>query len=104
MNSTFGGTEPLHAETGTITLHPEDAQIRNIASGDPVRVFNDRGEAFLSAQVATDVRPGVAATPSVRWPSASPNGRNVNALVSERLTDLGGGATFYSCLVQIEHA
>jgi hypothetical protein len=26
----------------------------------------------------------------------------VNALTSERLTDIGGGATFYSTLVEIE--
>ena len=104
MNSTFGGTGPLNQETGTVTLHPDDAHSRNIQPGDELRIFNDRGHAFLRAHVAADVRPGVAATAAVRWPGASPNGRNVNALVSERLTDLGGGATFYSCLVQIEHA
>jgi hypothetical protein len=32
----------------------------------------------------------------------SPDSRNVNALTSERLTDKGGGATFYSCLVQVQ--
>jgi anaerobic selenocysteine-containing dehydrogenase len=32
----------------------------------------------------------------------SPDGLNVNALTSDRLTDLGGGATFYSCLVEVE--
>jgi hypothetical protein len=26
----------------------------------------------------------------------------VNALTSERLTDIGGGATFYSTLVEVE--
>jgi len=26
----------------------------------------------------------------------------VNAVTSERLTDYGGGATFYSCLVEVE--
>jgi hypothetical protein len=28
----------------------------------------------------------------------------VNALTSERLTDLGAGATFYSTLVEVERA
>ena len=40
--------------------------------------------------------------PSTRWASKSPAFRNVNALTSERLTDQGGGPTFYSCLVQVE--
>ena len=34
--------------------------------------------------------------------SARPDRRNVNALTSERLTDTGGGPTFYSCLVEVE--
>jgi hypothetical protein len=38
----------------------------------------------------------------VRWAKRSPEQRNVNALTSERLTDAGGGPTFYSCMVQVE--
>jgi len=102
MNSTFGGTPALNAETARLTVHPEDASKRHIAPGDRLRVFNQRGEAFLQASVSLEVRPGVVATPSVRWAGASSNGRNINALVSERLTDIGGGPTFYSCLVEIE--
>jgi len=102
MNSTFGGTAALNAETAALTVHPADAASRNIASGDRLRIYNERGEAFLFAHVAHEVMPGVVATPSVRWAGASPNGRNINALVSERLTDIGGGPTFYSCLVEIE--
>ena len=48
------------------------------------------------------VPPGVVAAPSVRWARRSPAGRNVNALTSDRLTDHGGGPTFYSCLVEVE--
>jgi anaerobic selenocysteine-containing dehydrogenase len=44
----------------------------------------------------------VVSAPSVRWPKNAPNGRGINALTSERLTDQGGGPTFYSCLVQVE--
>ncbi len=96
MNSTFGETPEMREETGTVSLHPEDAHLRGIEQDNLVRIYNDRGEAVLRAMVQPDVRPGVAAAPSVRW------GGNVNTLVSERLTDIGGGPTFYSCLVQIE--
>ncbi|MDQ6675831.1 MAG: molybdopterin-dependent oxidoreductase [Acidobacteriota bacterium] len=106
MNSTFGYNPALDAETACLAIHPEDALPRGIQTGDSVRVFNDRGECFLHAKVAPrsapEVRRGVVATPSVRWLGTSANGRTVNALVSERLTDIGGGPTFYSCLVEIE--
>lgn len=36
------------------------------------------------------------------WAKLHPGGTNVNALTSERLTDIGGGATFYSVLVEVE--
>jgi hypothetical protein len=35
-------------------------------------------------------------------PRFSPGGRNINVLTSDRLTDMGGGATFYSALVEVE--
>jgi anaerobic selenocysteine-containing dehydrogenase len=44
----------------------------------------------------------VVSVPAVRWGKRAPDGRNANALTSERLTDAGGGATFYSCLVEVE--
>jgi hypothetical protein len=34
----------------------------------------------------------------------SDRGLNINVLTSARLTDLGGGATFYSTLVEVERA
>jgi anaerobic selenocysteine-containing dehydrogenase len=85
-----------------MTMHASDAGTRGIATGDQVRLFNDRGSCLLMAQVAGDVPPGVVCAPSTRWAKKSPIFRNVNALTSERLTDQGGGATFYSCLVQVE--
>ena len=36
------------------------------------------------------------------WAKLSENGININVLTSARLTDLGGGATFYSTLVEVE--
>jgi anaerobic selenocysteine-containing dehydrogenase len=57
---------------------------------------------LLTAEVDVAVRQGVVAAPSVRWPRMAEDGCNVNFLTSERLTDIGGGATLYSCLVQVE--
>jgi hypothetical protein len=35
------------------------------------------------------------------WAKLHPEGNNVNALTSERLTDIGRAATFYSTLVEV---
>lgn len=102
MNSTFGYREPALSETSYIAIHRADAARRGIENGDPVRVFNDRGSLVLRAEVDGVTGPGVAYAPSVRWPKHAPDRKGINVLTSDRLTDIGGGATFYSCLVQIE--
>ncbi len=102
MNSTFGHRDSVDLQTATLHLHAADAAARGIRDADQVRVFNDRGSTLLAARVDETVRPGVVCAPAVRWSRRAPAARNVNALTSERLTDAGGGPTFYSCLVQVE--
>jgi anaerobic selenocysteine-containing dehydrogenase len=102
MNSTFGYRADTDRQTSVLWMHREDAAARGIRPGDPVRVFNDRGEVLLHAEVDGNVRGGVVRAPAVRWPWSSANRRNANALTSDRLTDIGGGPVFYSCLVQVE--
>jgi anaerobic selenocysteine-containing dehydrogenase len=105
MNSTFGVKADVDAETSVVYLHPRDAEARELREGQTVRIFNGRGrvEATLKIDAAL-VQPGVVCAPSVRWPSKSPGGYGINVLTSQRLTDIGGGATFYSCLVDVESA
>jgi len=102
MNSTFGNRADTDYETSRLWMHTEDAALRSIADGDLVRVFNDRGSVMLQAYVNGGVRPGVVRAPSVRWPKRSVNKAGINVLSSPKLTDIGGGGTFYSCLVQVE--
>jgi len=102
MNSTFGNEPSAEGQTSALFLHVEDAQARGIENGDRVRVFNHRGSCTLVANVNGTVRTGVVLAPSVRWNKLAPDHRNINALTSDRLTDLGGGPTFYSCLVDVQ--
>lgn len=67
-----------------------------------VRTFNDRGSFLARARVSADARRGVAVAPSIWWAKHSPGRRNVNAVTGQELTDLGGGATFYDVLVEVE--
>jgi len=106
LNSTFANVarfREFEAEPH-LDLHPSDAAARGIADGDRVRVFNDRGSYRLRARVNGKPRQGVVVAPSVWWKKYAPDGRNANNLTSQRTADLGGGATFYDCRVQVERA
>ena len=104
MNSTFANLEGhrrMEARNSKkLEMHPTDAQARGIADGDAVRVWNDRGSVRLTALVNGKVPLGVVAA-RLDWAKLHGEGGNVNALTSERLTDLGAGATFYSTLVDV---
>jgi anaerobic selenocysteine-containing dehydrogenase len=85
-----------------VEIHPADAAERGIADGDSVRLFNERGSCELYAVVTTRARPSVVVSPSVWWNKLSPGKTNINQLTSQTLTDMGGGATFYDALVEVE--
>ncbi len=101
LNSTFHNVASLQAmeQRGLLEICAEDARSRGITEGDSVRVFNSRGEIVLKARVASTVRPGVVAT-HLNWAKLT-GGTSVNVLTSQRRTDLGGGPTFYSTLVEV---
>jgi anaerobic selenocysteine-containing dehydrogenase len=91
---------------GNLEMHPDDAEARGIGDGDRVRAFNSRGEIVLQARVDSSrsdgpVLPGVVAA-RLDWARFSPGGTNINALTSEKLTDMGNAATFYSVCVEVE--
>ena len=48
--------------------------------------------------------PGVVVGLSIWWAKMCPGGRNANAVTSQELTDMGGGATFYDVLVEVTPA
>ena len=47
---------------------------------------------------------GVAVAEGVFWLAHVPGQRNVNALTSQRLTDLGAGSTFYDNRIDVRAA
>jgi anaerobic selenocysteine-containing dehydrogenase len=84
-----------------LQMNAVDADARGISEGDILRVHNDRGEVQLRAKVDGSMPPGVVSA-YLDWARSSPGGKNINALTSDRLTDIGRGATFYSALVEVE--
>jgi molybdopterin guanine dinucleotide-containing S/N-oxide reductase-like protein len=103
LNSTFSNLPSIQQmeEPGLLELNSADARARGIADGDVVRVFNRRGEILLKARVDGAVQPGVVSA-HLNWAKLTPGGRNINVLTSEKLTDMGNSATFYSVLVEVE--
>ncbi|MFM6986399.1 MAG: molybdopterin-dependent oxidoreductase [Hydrogenophaga sp.] len=106
LNSSFVNVKSLRDIEGEplLEIHPDDAAIRHLSSGQMVRVFNDRGSYRCRVQVSTRARPGVVNGLGIWWRKLGPDGTNVNELTSQRLTDLGRGPTFYDCLVQVQAA
>lgn len=104
LNSTFVNVESLRATEGEphVDMHPADAAQRAIADGDEVRIFNDRGTLRARARVTERARAGLVVGLSIWWKKLAPDGRNANEVTSQALTDLGGSATFYDCLVEVE--
>jgi anaerobic selenocysteine-containing dehydrogenase len=106
LNSSFANLPfaLASAKEPMLHIHPDDAKARGIAPGDRVRVHNDRGSYTLKASVSGRTRPGVVVAPSVWWRKLSPDGRNANDLTSQAIADMGGAATYYDCLVEVQRA
>lgn len=104
LNSSFANIPSLKAATGEprLLIHPDDATPRGISEGAMVRVFNDRGSFLARARVGAKSRAGVVIAPGIWWATDTADGANANATTSTNLTDLGGGATFFDNLVQVE--
>jgi anaerobic selenocysteine-containing dehydrogenase len=106
LNSTFVNVDSLRQMAGepTVQIHPTDAAARAIREGQMVSVYNDRGEFQAKAQVRETVKPGVVVSQGVWWNRFTKDKVNCNTTTSTKLTDLGGGATFFDNLVEVRAA
>jgi len=103
LNTTFSNVPSVQKmeEEGLLEMNTADAEARGISNDDEVRVFNQRGELRLKARLDERVQRGVVSA-HLSWVKLSPGCRNVNVLTSEKLSDMGNSATFYSVLVEVE--
>ncbi|EHS55199.1 molybdopterin-containing oxidoreductase family protein [Paenibacillus sp. Aloe-11] len=103
LNSTFANL-PKHQRLEReplLQIHPEDAQTRDIVDGDLVTVWNDRGTYELKAKVTDLMLPGTVISQGLWWKGKGRRQR-ANALTSDRLSDMGQGATFFSTVVNVK--
>ena len=107
LNSSFlQERADLQAKAGPMALRMSraDALGRGLASGARVVAWNELGEVTFTLEVTDDVPPGVVVAPGVRRLEDALGARTVNALTSQRLTDEGGGSTFYDTAVDVRAA
>ena len=96
------GREPL-------TLHPQDAQARQINDGDVVRLWNHRGQVLAGAVVSEDIKPGVMCLHEGAWPDLDPQAGGIckNGAVNVLTKDipssrLGNGCAGNTALAWVE--
>lgn len=103
LNSSFNERDDLTANSKMILqMNPEDAAARSLQDGQQVTAYNERGAVRFSLQITKRVPAGVVVTEGVWWLEHSLDGRSVNALTSQRLTDNAKGSTFYDVKVNVK--
>lgn len=106
LNSSDGNL-PFHRRVQgdpAILIHPEDAAQRGIATGDDVRVFNDRGSFVVKAKVDPSVLTGVTVSAHGAWRMHAKSLSTVASVNPIVFADLGNAPTFSDTLVQVEKA
>ena len=85
-----------------VEINPADAETRDIADGDIVRMFNCYGEVQVRASVSDVTSPGVVYMPFNWWPASTPNGAaSANALTPDGLSGRGIGSDAFDAHVEI---
>ncbi|AHG81845.1 reductase [Bibersteinia trehalosi USDA-ARS-USMARC-188] len=107
VHSTYGNVDVLQqASLQSVWINPLDAEKRGIKNGDMVRIFNDRGETRVMANVTPRIMPGVTAMGEGAW--YTPDGNRIdqngsfNVLTTQRPSPLSKGNPQHTNLVQIE--
>ena len=84
-----------------VLISPADAAKRNIREGDPVRVFNGRGDFEAVARVTDDVNPGIVVATLGYWRSLNRSDGSVNSISSQEWGGLGRSPSFSDNLVEV---
>lgn len=98
ISSTLG---ELRSGLASLHIHPDDAAARGLTTGDMARIHNELGEIHCPVTLNPDLKPGTLSLPKGLWQKSTLNGSTANALVADRLTDLGGGACFNDARVEV---
>ncbi len=103
LNSTFYERKDLRERQGGMKLqmNPLDAEERGLVDNQQVMAFNALGEVDFLLDVTDRVPAGTVVAEGIWWLEFAPGNRGVNALTSQKLTDMGRGSTFYDTKVDV---
>jgi anaerobic selenocysteine-containing dehydrogenase len=103
IHSQFGNLSMIQEvdRSRVLDIHPQDARARGLDEGDMARIRNDRGTAQVPVRLTPGIRPGVVHVLEGRCVEGDPW---MNLVTDDAVTDMGHGATFYECLVEVERA
>jgi anaerobic selenocysteine-containing dehydrogenase len=107
LNTSMGNIRELLKAAGGephVLVHPADAARAGIADGARAVITSPQGEIVRRVTVSTDAREGVVIAVGQWWPKLAPDGKSLNELTSQELTDLGGGSLFGNAIVRISPA
>jgi len=76
----------------------EDAETRGLREGELARIWNERGATEAPVHLNWGIRPGVVHVIEGRCVADDPW---MNLVTDDGVTDMGYGATFYECLVEV---
>ncbi|GAH38638.1 unnamed protein product, partial [marine sediment metagenome] len=99
MNSQFSDISILKEEP-FVWVNPHDAVKRGINKNDRVKVYNERGNLILKAILTEKVTPGIVHTYFGWWGGV--HQANINKLIGDYVSDMGYGAAFQNCLVEVQ--
>jgi anaerobic selenocysteine-containing dehydrogenase len=100
IHSQFGNLDMIREvdRPRVLDIHPDDARARGLSEGDVAKIWNDRGEARAPVHLNSGIRPGVVHVIEGRCLDDDPW---MNLVTDDGVTDMGHGATFYECLVEV---
>jgi len=101
IHSQFGNLDSIRQfeNSSFAVLHVADALARGLADGDPVRIFNDRGQVQTTVRIDYSLKKGCIVYYNGWWKN---EGGSPNNLSAGRMTDMGYGAAFHDTAVEVE--
>ena len=64
--------------------------------------LQDRMKQAVAAAATEQIQSGMVVGLGIWWRKLGTDGKNVNELTSQKLTDMGRAPVFYDCAVQVE--
>jgi anaerobic selenocysteine-containing dehydrogenase len=106
LNSSFSERDDLLEKRGepALLMHPVDAALRQLVDAQLVKVYNQTGAITMVLKVTGQTPAGTVVSEGVYRLDQTVDGRGINALTSQRLTDRGEGSTLYDVAVEVGHA